>query len=103
MPEKANGPDAHAKCQNPRASHYPLSPAVSAADVGLKPSGGPSPDSLYGALRLLAFFGLAFLIMPAAARFGGRDWGRSGLRYYGGLLSGLFLWLLSGAAIFLLT
>lgn len=97
--QEPNRPTADADSDKAGECHQPLRNPVLAANVGLYESGQPGGFLL----RFVVFLGLSFVIMPAAARFSGRDWGRNPYRFYGGLIGGMALWFLSGAAIFAFT
>lgn len=86
-----HGPDAYSSGDHAESGHDPLGESVLPYEKGL-----PSKEGFF---RLGAFFGLAFPIMIAAARFSGRDWGRNPWRFLGGPFGGLTLWLCSGVLI----
>ena len=92
--KQANGPDAYTGRHNTKGSHYPLGGSVAPHTPNAVAVGGG-----WWLLRLGIFAVLAFPVMGAAARFSGRDWGRSTWRFYGGLVGGLLLWLGSGVLI----
>ena len=103
LPQKDDCPYADDCGNTTQSSHEPLRVGVATSNILPDPIKDANRENAYGVLRFLGFLALAFVIMPAAARFSGRDWGRSALRFYGGLIGGLGLWFLSGVLIFALT
>jgi hypothetical protein len=99
LSQQNNGPNTDPNSSDSAQRHYPLGDSVTATNIRVPPNPEPFYHPGEFVLRFAVLMGLAFIIMPAAARFSGRDWGRSAWRFYGGLLGGLSLCLLCGLII----